>query len=74
VYLKGIDNIEKVREPTDEINKLAIALYQNCSLASNKVGKSKVAVDLCTRVLSIDEKAVKALYIRSQASTSEKNL
>lgn len=72
--MNGIEHIEKIREPTEETNKLAVVLYQNTSLACNKLGKRKTAIDLCTRALAVDEKAVKALYIRSQAYQGEKEL
>ena len=41
VYLNGIEHIEKTAEPTEETNKLSIVLYQNLSLAYNKLGKFK---------------------------------
>lgn len=37
VYLNGIEHVEKIRKPTEESNKLAIVLYQNFSLACNKL-------------------------------------
>ena len=67
MYLKGIGEIEDVREPTEESNKLAIVLYQNVSIAFNKTERFRMAVKKCTNALQIDENAVKALYIRSQA-------
>ena len=44
------------------------------SLANNKLGNFKMAIQGCTKALAIDDKAVKALYIRSQAHQSEKDL
>lgn len=66
-YLKGIDEIVKVRTPTEESKKLAIVLYQNVSLSLNKLEKYRMAFKNCTKALEIDENAVKALYIRAQA-------
>lgn len=63
--MNGVEHIEKIREPTEETKKLAIVLYQNMSLAGNKLGKHKMVVRWCTKALTIDDKAVKALYIRS---------
>ena len=51
VYLKGIGEIEDVRESTEESNKLAIVLYQNCSLAFNKTERFRMAVKKCTNAL-----------------------
>lgn len=65
VYLNGVEHIEKIREATDDTRKLAIVLYQNLSLACNKLSEFKTAIDMCSRALLVDEKAVKALYIRS---------
>ena len=44
------------------------------SLASMKLGRSKIAIDMCSKALIIDDKAVKALYIRSQAYQAAKDL
>lgn len=67
VYLNGVEHVEKIREPTEESKKLAVVLYQNLSLAGNKLGKYQQALEMCSRALAVDEKATKALYIRSQA-------
>ena len=67
MYLDGVEHVEKIRVPTEESKKLAIVLYQNLSLACNKLGQFKVAVDMCSRALNVDENTTKALYIRSQA-------
>lgn len=72
--MNGVEHIEKIRKPTEESNKLAIVLYQNMSLALNKLSKHKMAIRWCTKALTIDDKAVKALYIRSQAHQGEKDL
>jgi tetratricopeptide (TPR) repeat protein len=37
------------------------------SVVSNNLGRYKETVEFCSQALSIDEKAVKALYLRAQA-------
>lgn len=72
-YREAIMNLEHVKIKNDEITKLMITCYQNCSVAMNSTGDYKETISMCTRALNIDEKAVKALYLRGVANMKSKN-
>lgn len=72
-YREAIMNLEHVKIKNDEITKLLITCYQNCSVAMNSTGDFKESISMCTRALNLDEKAVKALYLRGVANMKSKN-
>lgn len=54
-------------ELSDSDKQLAIALLNNCAMARLKQGEADSAKFDCTKVLSYDDKNVKALFRRAQA-------
>jgi hypothetical protein len=58
-------SLERIREDTKESNELKKTVLQNLSVVSNNLGKYKDTIHHCSKALEIDEKAVKALYLRA---------
>jgi len=66
-YRDSIAHAETVKNDTEELKKLKITVLQNMSICTNNTGDYKETVMSCTKALYLDEKAVKALYLRSVA-------
>lgn len=66
-YRDAIAHTETVKNDTDELKKLKVAILQNLSICTNNTGDYKETIVNCTKALYIDDKAVKALYLRSVA-------
>ena len=67
LWFDSIEKMGKLRVKTDESKKLAVQMLQNVALVQNKIGEHSRCVATCTKALSIDDKAVKALFHRSTA-------
>lgn len=72
-YREAIMNLDHVKILNDDLVKLKITCYQNCSIALNSSGDFKETIMMCTKALDLDEKAVKALYLRGVANMKVKN-
>lgn len=66
-YRDSIAHAQNVKNDTEELKKLKIATLQNMSVCTNNTGDFKETIVNCTKALYIDEKAVKAMYLRSVA-------
>ena len=66
-YRDAIAHAETVKNDTDELKKLKITTLQNMSVCTNNTGDFKESIMNCTKALYLDEKAVKALFLRSVA-------
>jgi len=56
----------------EEISKLKVVCLQNMSICLNNTGDFRDAINQCTVALGIDDKAVKARYLRGQAKLGTK--
>ena len=66
-YDVGIKVLKTAQKETDEVRDLKLILYQNRAHALNSLEKYDEAIDCCRHALTINDKAVKALYRRSIA-------
>ena len=66
-YRDAIAHAETVKNDTEELKKLKITTLQNMSICTNNTNDFKESIVNCTKALYIDDKAVKALYLRSVA-------
>jgi len=66
-YKDGLSHLETVKNDNKDLRDLKITLLQNISVVTNKTGDYKETIRNCTKALKIDEKAVKALFLRSVA-------
>lgn len=66
-YRDAIAHAETVKNDTEELKKLKITTLQNMSICTNSTNDFKESIVNCTKALYIDDKAVKALYLRSVA-------
>lgn len=67
LYRDAIAHLDTCKVDNEEIRKLKVTLYQNLSVALNFSGDYKETISMCSLALQIDEKAVKALYLRGIA-------
>ena len=68
LYKDALAHLDTVKNVTKELQDLKKTILQNLSVVQNKTGDYKETLINCTKVLDIDEKAVKAYYLRSQAN------
>jgi len=66
-YRDAIAHAETVKNETEDLKKLKISILQNMSICTNNTGDFKESIMNCTKAIYIDEKAVKAYYLRSVA-------
>ena len=66
-YRDAIAHAETAKNETDELKKLKISILQNMSICTNNTGDFKESIMNLTKAIYIDEKAVKAYYLRSVA-------
>lgn len=66
-YRDAIAHAETVKNDTEELKKLKVTTLQNMSICTNNTGDFKETIMNCTKALYIDDKAVKALFLRSVA-------
>ncbi len=66
-YRDALSHAETVKNSTNELNKLKVTILQNMSVCTNNTEDYKDTVRSCTKALSIDPSAAKALYLRSVA-------
>lgn len=57
----------------EEMKKLMISCLQNASVCFNSIENFKESVVKCTKVIQMDETAVKAFYLRSVANCRLQN-
>ncbi len=73
LYREALAHLDTCKIDNPEVKKLKITLYQNLSVALNFSGDYKETVQNCTIAINIDEKAVKAWYLRGIAQMKMKN-
>merc|ERR1711998_491942 len=74
-YHDAVEHLDKMSswEDNEEMKKLRISCLQNSSVCLNNIGLYGQTIEKCTKVIEIDDKAVKAWYLRSVAHTKLQN-
>lgn len=72
-YREALMNLDHVKNLTEDLKKLKITCYQNCSLVLNSCNEFKESIRLTTLAINLDSSATKALYIRATAHKGCKN-
>ena len=67
-YRDALAHLDTVKNDNKELKDLKKSILQNLSIVTNKTGDYKETLINCTKVLDIDDKAVKAYYLRSVAN------
>lgn len=65
LYRDALAHLDTVKNDNKELKELKKNILQNLSVVTNKTGDYKETLINCTKVLDIDEKAVKGYYLRS---------
>ena len=66
-YKDAIAHANTVKNDSEELKKLKIATLQNMSVCTNNTENYQDSVKNCTKAVELDDKAFKALYLRSVA-------
>ena len=67
LYCQAMSFLDRIKNDTKESNELKRTVLQNLSVVCNNLGRFKETVEYCSQAIEIDEKAVKAYYLRAQA-------
>ena len=68
-YKDAIAHANTVKNDSEELKKLKIATLQNMSVCTNNTENYQDSVKNCTKAVELDDKAFKALYLRSVAQS-----
>ena len=72
-YKDAAAHLETVKNDNKDLRDLKVTLLQNISVVTNKTGDFKETIRCCSKALKIDEKAIKALFLRSVAHLKTHN-
>lgn len=72
-YKDGTSHLDTVKNDNKDLRDLKVQLLQNTAVVCNKTGDYKEAIRCCTKALAADDKAAKALILRSNAHLKSHN-
>jgi len=73
-YRDALSHADTVKNRTEELDKLKVTLLQNMSVCTNNTEDWRDSIKQCTKALTIDPSAKKALFLRSVAYTKINDL